>query len=49
MLLTLDPLRGEVNVDRSEIKVGKVKVEIQLYKRLTGRWGGLVGEAPTGE
>jgi len=46
ILLILDPLRGEVDVDRSETKVGKVKVEIHLFKKSTGRWGGLVGEAP---
>jgi len=49
VLLILDPLRGEVDVDRSETKVGKVKVEIHLFKKSTGRWGGLVGEAPAGE
>lgn len=45
-LLVLDPLRGEIDAETSSWSCGKVKVEIRLFKRELGRWGGLVGQPP---
>ncbi|KAF9517541.1 hypothetical protein BS47DRAFT_1371381 [Hydnum rufescens UP504] len=44
-LLVLDPLRGEIDVEKSGWRVGKVKIELWLVKKVAARWGGLVGEA----
>ncbi|KAI0257112.1 SGS-domain-containing protein, partial [Lactifluus subvellereus] len=44
--LELQPLKGQIDPDKSSFVVGKVKVEIRLVKAAHGRWGGLVGDAP---
>ncbi|KAI9509083.1 SGS-domain-containing protein [Russula earlei] len=44
--LDLQPLKGQIDPDKSSFIVGKVKVEIRLVKAAQGRWGGLVGDAP---
>jgi len=44
--LSLQPLKGQIDPDKSTYSVGKVKVEVSLAKRVQGRWGSLVGEAP---
>lgn len=44
--LNLQPLKGQIDPDKSSYFVGKVKVEISLAKRAQGRWGDLVGDAP---
>ncbi|KAH7925181.1 SGS-domain-containing protein [Leucogyrophana mollusca] len=44
--LQLQPLKGQIDPDKSDFTVGKVKVEIRLVKAAQGRWGGLVGDAP---
>jgi suppressor of G2 allele of SKP1 len=44
--LSLQPLKGQIDPDQSSHFVGKVKVEISLVKRVQGRWGGLIGDAP---
>ncbi|KAI9572987.1 SGS domain-containing protein [Boletus coccyginus] len=45
-VLSLQPLKGQIDPTKSDYTVGKVKVEIRLAKMVLGRWGGLVGEAP---
>ena len=47
--LTLEPLKGQIDPNASDFTIGKVKVEIRLVKRVFGRWGGLVGDAPDRE
>ncbi|KAI0296167.1 SGS domain-containing protein [Russula brevipes] len=44
--LDLQPLKGQIDPERSNFVVGKVKVEIRLVKAAQGRWGGLIGDAP---
>ncbi|KAH9964300.1 SGS domain-containing protein [Russula dissimulans] len=44
--LDLLPLKGQIDPDKSNFIVGKVKVEIRLAKAAQGRWGGLIGDAP---
>ncbi|KAI0003703.1 SGS-domain-containing protein [Russula compacta] len=44
--LDLQPLKGQIDPDKSTFVVGKVKVEIRLVKAAQGRWGGLIGDAP---
>jgi hypothetical protein len=44
--LFLEPLKGQVDPEKSDFTVGKVKVEIRLVKAAEGRWGGLVGNTP---
>ncbi|KAF9453841.1 SGS-domain-containing protein [Macrolepiota fuliginosa MF-IS2] len=44
--LTLEPLKGQIDTEKSTYFVGKVKVEVSLVKRAQGRWGGLIGDAP---
>jgi hypothetical protein len=44
--LLLEPLKGQVDTEKSDFTVGKVKVEIRLVKAAEGRWGGLVGNTP---
>ncbi len=44
--LSLQPLKGQVDPEKSDFTVGKVKVEIRLVKVAQGRWGGLVGDSP---
>lgn len=45
-VLSLQPLKGQIDPTKSDYTVGNVKVEIRLAKMVLGRWGGLVGEAP---
>jgi suppressor of G2 allele of SKP1 len=45
-VLSLQPLKGQIDPTKSDYTVGNVKVEIRLGKMVLGRWGGLVGEAP---
>ncbi|KAG8928444.1 hypothetical protein FRC02_006903 [Tulasnella sp. 418] len=42
--LNLEPLKAEVDPEQSGYRVGKVKVEIWLVKKVLGRWGNLVRE-----
>ncbi|KAL9716271.1 Cochaperone protein [Leucoagaricus gongylophorus] len=44
--LHLQPLKGQIDPEKSSFAVGKVKVEIHLEKLVFGRWGGLIGDAP---
>jgi len=44
--LSLQPLKGQIDPEKSEYIVGKVKVEIRLVKMAPGRWGTLVGDQP---
>ncbi|KAI0308232.1 SGS-domain-containing protein [Multifurca ochricompacta] len=44
--LDLQPLKGQIDPEKSTFVVGKVKVEIRLVKAAQGRWGGLIGDAP---
>ncbi|KAJ3558951.1 hypothetical protein NP233_g11386 [Leucocoprinus birnbaumii] len=44
--LNLQPLKGQIDPEKSTFFVGKVKIEIQLVKLVIGRWGGLIGDAP---
>ncbi|KIJ68478.1 hypothetical protein HYDPIDRAFT_81396 [Hydnomerulius pinastri MD-312] len=45
-VLTLQPLKGQIDPDKCDFTVGKVKIEIRLTKVAQGRWGGLVGDSP---
>lgn len=45
-VLSLQPLKGQIDPTKSDYTVGKVKVEIRLAKMAQGRWGALVGDAP---
>jgi suppressor of G2 allele of SKP1 len=45
-MLELQPLKGQIDPEKSSFVVGKVKVEIRLVKAAQGRWGGLIGDAP---
>ncbi|KAF9237337.1 SGS domain-containing protein [Melanogaster broomeanus] len=45
-VLSLLPLKGQINPDKCDYKVGKVKIEIRLAKMVQGRWGALVGDSP---
>jgi suppressor of G2 allele of SKP1 len=47
--LRLEPLKGQIDAEKSDYKVGKIKVEIRFVKVAAIRWGGLVGEAPDRE
>lgn len=44
--LELEPLKGQIDPEKSSFVVGKVKVELRLVKAAQGRWGALVGDAP---
>ncbi|KAI0275090.1 SGS-domain-containing protein [Gloeopeniophorella convolvens] len=44
--LEVQPLKGQIDPEKSSFAVGKVKVEIRLVKAAQGRWGGLIGDAP---
>ena len=46
--LVLEPLKGQIDPEKSEYTVGKVKVEVRLHKMVLGRWGVLVGDSPDG-
>ena len=45
-ILEFQPLKGQIDPEKSSYVVGKVKVEIRLAKLAQGRWGGLIGDAP---
>ena len=45
-VLSLEPLKGQIDPGKSDFTVGKVKVEIRLIKVAQGRWGSLTGDAP---
>lgn len=45
----LEPLKGEIDTEKSDFSVGKVKVEVRLVKRVPMRWSKLVGDEPDGE
>jgi len=45
-ILDIQPLKGQIDPEKSSFVVGKVKVEIRLVKVAQGRWGGLIGDAP---
>ncbi|KAF5355675.1 hypothetical protein D9756_003745 [Leucocoprinus leucothites] len=45
-VLNLQPLKGQIDPEKSSFFIGKVKVEISLVKLVMGRWGGLIGDAP---
>ncbi|KAI3622461.1 sgt1-like protein [Moniliophthora roreri] len=45
-VLTLEPLKGQINPNACDYTVSKVKVELRLSKTIQGRWGGLIGDAP---
>lgn len=47
--LTLQPLKGQIDPEKSDYTVGKVKVEIRIVKMVQGRWGSLVGDSPDRE
>ena len=40
----LDPLKAEIDAEKSTYVVGRVKVEITLFKKVLGRWGNLVAD-----
>jgi suppressor of G2 allele of SKP1 len=44
--INLQPLKGQIDTEKSSFFVGKVKIEISLVKLVHGRWGGLIGDAP---
>ncbi|KAF8905561.1 SGS-domain-containing protein [Gymnopilus junonius] len=44
--LVLEPLKGQIDADKSDYTVGKVKVEVRLIKVAQGRWAQLVGDSP---
>lgn len=47
--LSLQPLKGQIDSEKSDYSVGKVKVEIRLVKVAQGRWGSVVGDSPDRE
>lgn len=47
--MQLEPLKGQIDTEKSDYKVGKVKVEVTFVKVAAIRWGGLVGDAPDRE
>ena len=48
-MVQLDPLRGQIDAEKSDYTIGKVKVEVRFVKVAAIKWGGLVGEVPDGE
>jgi len=44
--LSLQPLAGQIDPEKCDFTVGKVKVEIRLVKMTQGRWGSIIGDAP---
>ncbi|KAG0708835.1 SGS-domain-containing protein [Suillus ampliporus] len=44
--LSLQPLKGQIDPERCDFTVGKVKVELRLVKVAQGRWGSITGDAP---
>lgn len=45
----LEPLKGQIDIEKSDYTVGKVKVEVRFSKVAAIKWGGLVGDAPDRE
>lgn len=45
----MQPLKGQIDPEKSDYTVGKVKVEIRIVKMVQGRWGSLVGDSPDRE
>ncbi len=45
--LVLDPLRSTIDLDRSNYRVGQVKIEVILVKIASIRWGTLVEDNTT--
>ena len=46
--LSLQPLKGEINLAESDYTVGRVKVEVRFKKAILGKWGALEGDMPDG-
>ncbi|TBU35303.1 SGS-domain-containing protein [Dichomitus squalens] len=44
--LVLEPLKGQIDPEKSGYTVGKVKIEVRFAKMALGRWGALTGDAP---
>ncbi|PCH33675.1 SGS-domain-containing protein [Wolfiporia cocos MD-104 SS10] len=44
--LVLEPLKGQIDPEKSDYTVGKVKVEVRLVKVAPGRWSALIGDSP---
>ncbi|KAG6336677.1 hypothetical protein ID866_2424 [Astraeus odoratus] len=44
--LILHPLKGQIDPEKCDYTVLKVKVEVRLTKAAQGRWGALVGDSP---
>lgn len=44
--LSFQPLTGQIDPEKCDFTVGKVKVEIRLVKLAQGRWGSIIGDAP---
>ena len=47
--MQLEPLKGQIDVEKSDYSVGKIKIEVRFAKVAAIRWGGLVGDAPDRE
>jgi len=45
-VVQLEPLKGQIDTEKSDYTIGKFKVEIRFAKATAIRWGGLVGDAP---
>ena len=45
-VVQLEPLKGQIDTEKSDYTIGKVKVEVRFVKVAAIRWGGLVGDAP---
>jgi hypothetical protein len=48
-VVQLEPLKGQIDVEKSDYSVGKIKIEVRFAKVAAIRWGGLVGDAPDRE
>ena len=44
--MQLEPLKGQIDTEKSDYTIGKVKVEVRFVKVAAIRWGRLVGDAP---
>ena len=42
-------MKGQIDTEKSDYTVGKIKIEVRFAKVAAIRWGGLVGEAPDRE
>ncbi|KAF9651868.1 SGS-domain-containing protein [Thelephora ganbajun] len=45
-VVQLEPLKGQIDTEKSDYAIGKVKIEVRFVKVAAIRWGGLVGDAP---